>query len=154
MLRPQDLHLRDEDRQSGRWGCRRLQVRGDGQRQVWQLHLWSHRWGWVKTDCGLLRLTRVPCLLMCRSDPGLICRLCNFSHYSCTARGAGGYFVCLQESVSALGFVFQPVSVVYSHMCIRRLIMIFPSVCMCVCVCVFVGVKVFYSTCSIRRWSL
>lgn len=76
---------------------------------MWQLHLWDLCWGWVKTDSGLLRLPRILYILMFWSDPGIMCNLCNFSYYSCTSGRAGRYFVCLQESVSALGFVFHPV---------------------------------------------
>lgn len=61
---------------------------------------------------------RFPNELLFWSDPALMCVLCNFSGFSCTAGGARGYFVCLQESVSASGVVFQFVTVVCVSVCL------------------------------------
>lgn len=47
LIPPKDLHLRDEGHKSGRGRCRQLQVWGDGQGQVWQLHLRDLSGGWV-----------------------------------------------------------------------------------------------------------
>lgn len=46
-----------------------------------------------------------------------MCVLCNFSCFSRTSGGAYRYFVCLQESVSALGFAFQPATVFCAQVC-------------------------------------
>lgn len=94
-----DLHIRNEDHQSGPRGCWRIQVRGDIQGQVWQLHLWDLCWGWVKTNSGLLH------------PPGirfeLHMSLRDFSHYSCAPWHTGRYSVCVQESVSKPRFAFH-----------------------------------------------
>lgn len=100
----QDLYLWNEDHQSGPWRCWGLQVWGDSQRRVWQLHLWDLGGGWVKMNSGLLRL---PQILTFWFDPTIMCVVCNFSCYSCPTGQPGRYFVCFQESVSASGPVFS-----------------------------------------------
>lgn len=54
-------------------------------------------------SCGPSEPTHIPHALMFRSDPALMCLLCNFSCFSRTAGAAEWYFVCLQKSVSVRG---------------------------------------------------
>lgn len=123
---------------SSKWSLEMLGATGVRCRQKTSVTAPPLRW-LLRVSRNAIWLAEIPYVLMFSSDPALMCILCNFSCYSCTAGGACRYFVCLQEGVSAPGFAFQhaseacvSVSEYTRGKSIRRLFIRFSNVCECV----------------------